>query len=67
MGAEDTMILIQDIDNPLTDSNAPNQAEVHMKPGDILTVIAPGGDEIVIVLSDGTVYDPFNQVIKTNG
>jgi len=58
------MILIQDIDNPLTDSNAANQAEVHMHPFDILTVIGPGGDEIAIVLSNGTVLDPFGRELQ---
>lgn len=59
------MILIQDTENPLTDSNAPNQAEVHMQRGDILTVIGPGGDEIAVVTGDGTVYDPFGKILRT--
>lgn len=42
------MILILDPDNPLTDSDAPNQGEVHLQPGDLLTIVAPDGSEIYV-------------------
>jgi hypothetical protein len=44
--------LILDPDNPLTDSNAPNQGELHMQPGDVITIIDPDGGELIIYLND---------------
>ncbi len=42
------MHLILDPDNPLTDSTAPNQGELHMQAGDVLTIIDPQGSEIYV-------------------
>jgi hypothetical protein len=42
------MRLIMDPDNPLTDSDAPNQGELHMQAGDAVTVIAPDGSEVYV-------------------
>jgi hypothetical protein len=47
-----TVKLIMDADNPLTDSDAPNQGELHMQAGDIVTIIDPEGDELIIYLND---------------
>ncbi len=50
------MNLILDPDNPLTDSNALNQGELHMQAGDAVTIIDPEGNEIYVFarLANGT-------------
>jgi hypothetical protein len=40
--------LIIDRDNPLTDSDADDQAELHMQAGECLTIFSPEGDELYV-------------------
>jgi hypothetical protein len=42
------MYLIMDPDNPLTGSDSPLQGELHLEPGEIVTVIGPTGDELLV-------------------
>jgi hypothetical protein len=42
------MNLIMDLDNPLTDSDASNQGELHMRAGDTVVIIAPDGSELTV-------------------
>lgn len=42
------MHLLRDTDNPLTDSDADNQAELHMSAGDVIVIISPQGDELTV-------------------
>jgi hypothetical protein len=48
--------LILDSENPLTDSDAANQGDLHMQAGDVVTIIDPEGAEIYVMSHpvDGT-------------
>ena len=41
-----------DRDNPQVDGTGENQAELHMHPGEYVTVIGPTGDELEIWVED---------------
>lgn len=42
------MFLLMDPDNPQTESDSPLQGELHIKPGEIVTIIGPEGDELLV-------------------
>jgi hypothetical protein len=46
------MYLRLDKDNPLTDSDADNEGELHLQADDVITIIAPDGGELVVYVND---------------
>ena len=45
--------LILNRDNPLTDDDSASEGELHMHPGERVTVIGPDGDELLVWVEDG--------------